>query len=85
MKKDLVKTPSDALLYMAECQLATVADMASKKSKSINEFKRQIAISQLVIDWIKLFKIDIEVDSRIYKVLSTEEQKVEVWLQKFIQ
>ena len=79
MMKHLVRTPEQALIYLADCTLATVADMAMKKSKSKSEFKRQISIAQTAVDWIKDFSINIEVESRVYKVLATPDRKVETW------
>lgn len=83
MMKHLVRTPEQALLYLADCTLATVADMAMKKSKSKSEFQRQIAIAQSAVDWIKSFNIKIEIDSRIYDVLALPDQKVETWIRSY--
>lgn len=81
--KNLVRTPEQALVYLADCTLATVADMAMRKSKSKSEFQRQIAIAQIAIDWIKDFKIEIKVDSRVYDVLALPDQKVETWSKSY--
>ena len=40
--KNYVKTPEQALSYLTDCTLATVAIMAMKKSRSKREFERQI-------------------------------------------
>lgn len=40
---------SNALSHIAECTLATVEMLASKKTRSNTEFKRQIAIAQKAI------------------------------------
>ena len=79
MMKHLVGTPEQALLYLADCTLATVADMAMKKSKSKHEFQRQIAIAQSAVDWLKDFNVQIEIGSRVYDVLALPDQKVETW------
>jgi hypothetical protein len=83
MMKYLVRTPEQALLYLADCTLATVADMAMKKSKSKHEFQRQIAIAQSAIDWLKDFNVPIEVGSRVDHVLSLPDQKVETWSKSY--
>jgi predicted ABC-type ATPase len=83
MMKHLVRTPEQALLYLADCTLATVADMAMKKSKSKHEFQRQIAIAQSAIDWIKDFHIQIEKGSRVENVLALKDQKVETWSKSY--
>ena len=79
MEKHRVRTPEQAILYLADCTLATVADMAMKKSKSKYEFQRQIEIAQTAVNWLKDFNVQIEIDSRVYKVLSLHDQKVETW------
>lgn len=79
MTKHLVRTTDQALLYLAECTLATVADMAMKKSKSKHEFQRQIAMAQSAVDWIKDFNVEVKVGSRVYDVLALPDQKVETW------
>lgn len=86
MMKHLVRTPEQALLYLADCTLATVADMAMKKSKSKNEFQRQISIAQSAVDWIKDFNIEVKVEkvgSRVYDVLALPDQKVETWSKSY--
>ena len=83
MKQHLVKTPEQALQYLADCTLATVALMATKKSKSKSELRRQIAIAQTAVDWLKNFNIEIERNSRAYDVLALPDQKVETWCKSF--
>ena len=83
MMKHLVRTPEQAILYLADCTLATVAHMAMKKSKSNSEFQRQIAIAQSAVDWLKDFNIEIEVGSRASKVLALPDQKVETWSKSY--
>ena len=58
MFKERVRTPGDALVYLTDCTLATVADLASKKSRGASEFNRQKRIAQDAVDWIKRFGID---------------------------
>lgn len=55
MDKNRVATPAEALEYLTECTLATVCDMAGKKSRSKGEFERQISIAQSGLDWLRAF------------------------------
>lgn len=59
MNRFEVKTPEDALAYLLDCTLATVEGMAGKKSRPVGEYKRQIAIAQLHLDWAIGFDSDI--------------------------
>lgn len=58
MHKDQVRTPEQALAYLVDCTLATISDLASKKSRPKGEFERQIRIAQQGIDWMKEMNID---------------------------
>ena len=58
MNKHNVRTESDALAYITDCNLATVSSMAMKKSRPKHEFERQIAIAQTAIDWMVSMGID---------------------------
>ena len=49
--KCLVHTPEQAVLYLTDCTLATVAMMASKKSRGSLEYQRQISIAQAGFNW----------------------------------
>jgi len=81
--KNLVRTPEQALLYLTDCSLATVSDMASKKSRSKNELNRQIQIAQTAVDWIRDFNIEVKNGSRVYDILELPDKKVETWSQQF--
>lgn len=59
MHKYNVRTPADALVYMTDCALATVSEMASKKSRPKGEFKRQMEIAQISINWMLDMGIDV--------------------------
>ena len=54
-----VRTPSDALAYITDCQLATVCSMASKKSRPKYEFERQMSIAQTAITWMQEMGVDV--------------------------
>lgn len=83
MMKNSVRTPEQALLYLTDCLLATVADMAMKKSKGKGEFERHIEIAQTAINWLKDFNVEIEIDSRMYQVLSLPDQSVKTWSKSY--
>ena len=55
-----VRTPADALAYITDCTLATVCDMAVKKSRAKHEYARQKAIAQRAIDWMAQMDVDMQ-------------------------
>ena len=55
---DRVRNLEEAFVYVADCNLATVCDLSMKKSRAKYEYERQIAIAQLMINWIKEFGLD---------------------------
>lgn len=59
MLKHQVRTPADALAYITDCTLATVCDMAGKKSRPKHEFERQMSIAQTAINWMVQMGIDV--------------------------
>lgn len=75
MFKQRVKTPEQALVYLVDCTLATVEDLAMKKSRPKGEYRRQIKIAQTGIDWIK--EMNIECDSRPKKVIDDHNGSVQ--------
>lgn len=59
MLKHQVRTPADALAYITDCTLATVCDMAGKKSRPKHEFERQMSIAQTAITWMQEMSVDV--------------------------
>lgn len=59
MLKHQVRTPADALAYITDCTLATVCNMAGKKSRPKHEFERQMSIAQTAINWMVQMGIDV--------------------------
>ena len=51
MNKHEVRDTGQALAYITNCALATVCDLAGKKSKSKSEYARQMSIAQTAINW----------------------------------
>lgn len=54
-----VRTTADALAYITDCTLATVYDMATKKSRVKSEYRRQKAIAQTTVDWMVQMRVDV--------------------------
>lgn len=70
-------TAESALLYFVDCQLATVCDLAMKKSRKAGDYRRQKAIAQKMCDTIVELKIKINDGNRINSVL--KDGSVEAW------
>lgn len=60
MSKERVRDTGGALAYLADCTLATVCDLASKKSAPKSELNRQISMAQTAIDWMDRFGVNYE-------------------------
>lgn len=58
MRECDVRTPEQALVYITDCNLATVSHMAMLKSRKKGEFERQINIAQIACDWMRDMRID---------------------------
>lgn len=79
MQKHEVRTPSDALAYIVDCQLATVAEMAMKKTRGKFDYQRHIAIAQSGLDWMR--GMDVPLDgTRAGKI---ENGDVAAWAKKY--
>lgn len=48
-----LRSTEEHLNYMTDCTLATVCDLAGKKSRSKSEYQRQISIAQLGVDHLR--------------------------------
>ena len=82
--KEQIEKPEDAVLYLTECTLATVAHMAMIKSKSKGEFDRQIAIAQTGIDTIKMFDLKAARGTRVEQIVSQQGMNVAKWVVEFL-
>lgn len=78
-----VHDQNDALLYMANCQLATVAEMALKKTRAKHEYGRQTDIAQLLVNWIQEFHIEVDSGNRVADVLALPSKSVKEWASKY--
>lgn len=82
-KSEALRTPENFILYLTDCNLATVSSMAMMKSRKKSEFERQISIAQSCIDFVKAHNLPVQIDSRAYKVLATEQQTVKEWVKEY--
>jgi hypothetical protein len=81
MHKYQVITPADALAYITDCTLATVGDMAGKKSRPKHEFERQMAIAQTAITWMQEMGVDVSTTRAEDVVAAGSVQK---WAEKYM-
>ena len=80
MHKHEVRTPADALAYLTDCTLATVCDMAMKKSRPKAEYVRQKLIAQTGVNWMICMKVDCR-GNRAEDVI--EAGDVDAWAAQF--
>jgi hypothetical protein len=81
MNKAGIKSAGDALDYLADCTLATVCDLAEKKSRSDSEFRRQITIAQVAIDCMCAF--GVLATGRAETVISEYSGVVRGWVEQY--
>lgn len=81
MKRD-VRSTGDAVAYLVDCTLATVCDMAGKKSRSHYELDRQIEIAQTGCDW--MIQMGVKTDTtRADEVKRLFNGSVREWAKKY--
>lgn len=80
MKKADIRTAPDAILYMAECQLATVSHMQAIKSKSKYQYERHIGIAQHHVDFILRFCKGLKKTGRVKNVVANYSGNVKDWV-----
>jgi hypothetical protein len=80
MFKGRVRTESELIAYLVDCTLATVSDLAMKKSRGKYEYERQIGIAQFGID--KMIEMGVDpVDTRAKDIIG--KMSVEEWASKY--
>ena len=82
MRKDQVLGPVDALVYLMDCQLATVCNVVGKRSSPQCDIKRHISIAQQGIDWMRAHSVNFE-GTRAEDVVRLFDGRVEDWARKF--
>lgn len=60
MRYDDIRSLNDAFTYFLDCQLATVEELAIKKSKSKHDYKRHIEIAQKMINNAKEYGVNVK-------------------------
>ncbi len=58
MTKNRIRSVEDTLVYITDCNLATVEMLAMKKNPPKGEFQRQIDIAQIAINSMVDYDID---------------------------
>lgn len=80
MRKQDIKTAEDALLYLTDCTLATVAHLAMLKRPPAGELRRQISIAQIGCDHIARLNLD-PAGTRAEEIV--DQMTVEQWADEF--
>ncbi|GBG14838.1 fuculose phosphate aldolase [Novimethylophilus kurashikiensis] len=80
--KSAVRTAEQALAYLTDCNLATVASMAMKKTRLKYEFERQIMIAQSAVSWMVEMHVDFS-GTRAEEVVTAFGGSVSAWAQKY--
>jgi len=78
-----VRTPEQALAYLTDCTLATVCDLAAKRSRPKHEFDRQKTMAQTAINWMLEMKVDFH-DTRARDVVDKHGGSVDAWAATFM-
>ena len=81
MHKYNVRTPADALAYITDCTLATVATMAMKTRRPKHEFERQISIAQTAVTWMQQMGVDMS-STRADEVIKSG--SVQKWAEQYM-
>ena len=81
MRKHEIRSAIDALDYLTDCTLATVSDLAGKKSRSQYEFNRQKSIAQIALD--NLVAYGGKPTGRAADVLADFEGSVDAWAAQY--
>lgn len=74
-----IKNSSEALLWLTDCTLASVAGLVTRKSASKYETTRQISMAQTAINWIMRDGLELPQHSRITDVIRDYGASVQDW------
>ncbi len=77
LRKDALKTPEEALAYLADCLLATVESLPRSTPKSA--YERHVAIAQTAVDAISRMDIRLTPGHRAGEVISGCRGSVSDW------
>lgn len=78
MHPSRIASTEQALSYLTDCTLATVCDLAMKKSTPKGEFTRQISMAQTAIDSMRRFNVDFK-GTRAEDVCTKHNGSVAAW------
>lgn len=79
MQRDVVDEGS-LVAYLVDCTLATVSDMAMKKSRPVHEYARQKSIAQYGID--KMIEMGIHPRGRASDIIM-DKMSVDEWAKEY--
>lgn len=82
MRQNEVRGPVDALVYLVDCQLATVCVVVGKRSSPQCDIKRHISIAQQGVNWVREHSVNVQ-GTRAEEVVRLFGGSVEDWAQKF--
>jgi hypothetical protein len=82
MHPSRIASTEQALSYLTDCTLATVCDMAMKKSAPKGELKRQISMAQTAIDSMRRFSVDFS-GTRADDICSKFNGSVAAWAESY--
>ncbi len=82
MRKDEVRGPVDALVYLVDCQLGTVCGVVGKRSSPKCDIKRHISIAQHGVNWMREHSVNFE-GTRASDVVRLFGGDVNAWAEKF--
>lgn len=74
-----VKTKDDVIAYLIDCTLATVEDMAMKRSRSKTEYTRQKRIAEHGIKWAMSMGVDLSTT----RAVDVIDGNVDLWAEGF--
>lgn len=78
-----IQCVDEALAYMTECELATVEELAVRKTKSRRAYDRHIAIAQVGVDWlVRSQDWVIEMTCRPRVITENYEGSVRAWAEQ---
>ena len=85
LTKESVNCDEEAIVFLVECELATVATIASHKKINQSEYKCHLSIAQFGIDYIKNNMLAYCEYMRINIIISSKSKNVEEWAKRYLQ
>lgn len=82
MQKHQIRSVSDALSYLVDCQLATVACLAMKKSRGAYDYNRHVKIAKTGVEMMREFNVCLD-GNRAAQVVSQHNGSVSAWAKTY--